>query len=260
MIVKNEDQWVWFALHSIMPYVDMILVTDTGSSDKTQEIVRALASPKIHFRQTNVQTPSEITAERMRQLRATQTDWIWIVDGDEIYPRETVKECLAAIKTNVYEGIVVRRYDLLGDIYHRQRESVGSYQMLGQTGHFVTRFVNQAKITGLHYAGDYPREGWYDKAGKSIHERDGSTWYITQEYLYHAMYLKRSSLGGNLPMFNRGKYKIETGMTIKRSIPSVFSLARPANVPDPLKRRAKTYEAIATIVTPLKNLKRRLTS
>ena len=130
--------------------------------------------------------------------------------------------------------------------------------MLGQTGHFVTRFVNQAKITGLHYAGDYPREGWYDKEGKSIHERSSANWYMTMEYLYHAMYLKRSSLGGNLPMFNRGKYKIETGIIIQRPIPNVFSSVHPANVPDPLKHRSEMYEAIAAVITPLKNLKRRL--
>jgi len=32
MIVKNEEQWVWYALQSILPYVDKVIVYDTGST------------------------------------------------------------------------------------------------------------------------------------------------------------------------------------------------------------------------------------
>ena len=236
MIVKNEDQWVWFALQSILPYVDQIFLTDTGSTDRTREIITTISSSKITFREVKVRSAKEVTLERQRQLSFTKTPWIWIIDGDEIYPKKTAEEILAAVNTNKYEGIAVRRYDLLGDIYHRQKESIGSYHMLDHTGHLVTRLVNQEKIKGLVYRGDYPLEGWYDGSGKIIHERKETDWYITENYLYHAMYLKRSSLGGNLPMFNRGKYKIETGIKIEDTLPEVFALPHPSSIPDPLRQ------------------------
>jgi glycosyltransferase involved in cell wall biosynthesis len=258
MILKNEDRWVWFALQSILPYADQILVTDTGSTDKTLDILKTISSPKIKLTKTNVSSSADVTRARSLQLEKTKTDWIWIVDGDEVYPTSTAKECLSAIGTDLYEGIAVRRYDLLGDIYHRQVETVGSYNLLGETGHLVTRFVNQAKIKGLHYAGDYPMEGWYDAQNLSTQNRDKKNWYIIDNYLYHAMYLQRSSLGGNLPIFNRGKYKIETGIKISSPIPEIFTLSHPPLVPDPLARRSTMYEFAAAVVTPIKNLKRKL--
>ncbi len=260
MIVKNEDQWVWFAIQSILPYVDKFLITDTGSTDHTVAVIKSIKSSKIQLTQTTANTPAEVTAIRSQQLDLTTTSWIWIVDGDEVYPDNTAKECLAAIKSDRYEGIVVRRFDLLGDVYHRQIESVGSYNLFGHHGHLLVRLVNKTKIKGLAYQGDYPNEGFYDGQGYSILSHDPKEWYITQTYLYHAMYLKRSSMGGNLPMFNRSKYKIERGINIEGSLPEVFKLPRPDLVPDPLVHRSMLYEALAYIITPIKQTKRFLSS
>jgi len=258
MIVKNEDQWIWFAIQSVLPYVDEMLITDTGSSDKTESIIKSIESPKIKFSKVICLTPEDVTIERSKQLDATKYPWIWIVDGDEIYPEHTALECVAATKKENYEGIVVRRYDLLGDIYHRQIETVGSYNLFGHKGHLLVRLINKDKIKGLEYRGDYPIEGFFDGKGQSILEHNPKDWYFTDSYLYHAMYLKRSSLGGKLPMFNRGKYKVESGIGIVGSFPEEFNLPRPKFVPDPLAHRGIGYELIASVVTPIKNLKRKI--
>lgn len=260
MIVKNEDQWVWYALQSILPYADEILVTDTGSSDKTVDIIKSIASPKIKFIQVATTSAADVTSVRANQLKETKTPWVWIVDGDEIYPKTTAEECVQATRDNRYEGVVVRRYDLLGDIYHRQIESVGSYELFGRIGHLLIRLVNKDRVAGLEYRGDYPNEGFFDGSEESILTHNKADWYITKNYLYHAMYLKRSSQGSNLPMFNRSKYKIERGIEIRRGgvLPSVFFTPRPLFVPDPTIRRSLGYELVAGIITPIKNLKRKL--
>lgn len=258
MIVKNEDQWVWYAIQSVLPYADQILITDTGSTDQTENIVKSISSPKIIFSKVVAKSPSDVTRARLSQLEHSNTDWVWIVDGDEIYSEVTAKECMTAISSGLYEGIVVRRYDLLGDIYHRQEESVGVYNLFGNTGHLVTRLLNKRKIKGLTLAGDYPLEGWYDELGNSTRDRDPNNWYITKNYLHHAMYLKRSSLGGNLPMFNRSKYKIETGIEINSSYPEAFDLSRPTFVAEAKSRRGIWYEIMSSIVTPIKKIKRKL--
>jgi glycosyltransferase involved in cell wall biosynthesis len=212
----------------------------------------------MELSQSIVNTPSELTAVRQSQLDKSKTDWIWIVDGDEIYPTGLAEEVLAAIKRG-YEGVVVRRYDLLGDIYHRQDERVGEYRLFGHRGHLVTRLLNRSLIKGLHYQGDYPLEGFVDSASQSTRERDSTKWYITKNRLYHAMYLIRSSSGGNLSsVLHRHKYKLERGIPITGRYPDVFDLPRPAVVPDPRHRRPLSYELVAAIVTPVKQLKRRL--
>lgn len=258
MMVKNEDQWVRYSLLSILPYVDTVLVTDTGSTDHTLEAIKSIASPKIILTETRVNTPEGVTRIREDQLKNTKTDWFWVVDGDEVYPEETAREVVRATQ-GVFEGIVVRRFDLLGDIYHRQLESVGQYQLFGHRGHLVTRLINQSRIKGLHYRGTYPNEGFLDGDNCSTRERNPKYWYITHNYLYHAMYLKRSSIGSNLAMFNRHKYKIESGISIgSTNIPAVFRDYPPLSWEShPLKKRSLAYESLATLITPLKNFKRK---
>lgn len=258
MMVKNEDQWVRYSLLSILPYVDTVLVTDTGSSDHTVEAIQSIKSPKIKLTQTRVNTASDVTRIREDQLKKTQTAWFWVVDGDEVYPEETAQEVISAINAGKYEGVTVRRYDLLGDIYHRQKESVGSYNMFGQTGHLVLRALNLKKLKGLHLSGDYPLEGYYDNKGTAIVGHDPALHYITNNYLYHAMYLKRSSLGGNLPMFNRGKYKIELGIPIYSVTPVVFDTPKKSWENDPKSHRSLLYTWLATLITPIKNIKRKI--
>ncbi len=261
MVVKNEDQWVWFAINSVLPNVKEIFITDTGSTDNTIAVIKSINSPKIKLTQTKINHPSELTQIRQRQLDETKTPWFWLVDADEIYPQKTAQEIISAISTNQYEGIVVRRYDLLGDVYHRQKETVGSYHLFGHKGHLTIRLLNKKLIKSLYLIGDYPLEGYYDSSGTSVRDRDPQKYYLTQNYLYHAMYLKRSSLGTNLStVFNRQKYKIEKGIPINDQLPEVFNLPRPSIVPDPLKKRSLTYEVLATLITPVKTLKRRLFS
>lgn len=259
MMVKNEDQWVRYSLLSILPYVDTILVTDTGSSDHTVEAIKSLNSPKIKLTTTRVDTALGVTRIREDQLKNTGTDWFWVVDGDEVYPDDTAQEVVSAINTGKYEGITVRRYDLLGDIYHRQSESVGTYNMWGTSGHLVLRALNIKRLKGLSLKGDYPNEGYYDEQGIAIIDHRPDYHYITHNYLYHAMYLKRSSLGGNLSMFNRSKYKIELGIPVKTQPPTVFGIPKMPWENDPKSERSSLYTSLATLITPIKKVKRLLT-
>jgi len=256
MMVKNEDQWVRYSLLSVLPHVDTILITDTGSTDHTIEAIKSLASPKIKLTITKVSSPGDVTRIRETQIKNTKTDWFWVVDGDEIYPDDTAKEVVNAINSGLYEGVTVRRFDLLGDIYHRQKESVGTYQMWGTSGHLVLRALNQIKLKGLHLRGDYPYEGYYDVAGSAVINHDPRLHYITHNYLYHAMYLKRSSLGGNLPMFNRSKLKVELGIPVTANPPAVFNEPPLSWERNPKNPRSFSYFALAQVLTPLKNLKR----
>lgn len=257
MVVKNEDQWVWYAVTSVLPFADRILITDTGSTDRTREIVKSIKSDKIVFREELAESRSDVTAVRDRQIGMTKTPWIWVVDGDEIYTRGGAKEIVKAAESGKYRVIVVRRYDLLGDVYHRQKESVGTYSLYGQKGHLLVRLLHKEQIKGLKVEGDYPLEGYYDGTGKSVLDIPLKDVYITEKYLYHAMYLKRSSQGKNLgSMFNRTKYKIESGIPVDDTLPEVFSVRAPG-LPDPRAKRGISYELLASLITPVKDFKRK---
>ncbi len=255
MVVKNEDQWVWYAINSILPFVDTLLITDTGSTDQTLKLINSINSPKIRLTTHSIHSPSELTQVRNAQLDATLTDWVWIIDGDEIYPQSVADECVKNAG-QTYSGIVVRRYDLLGDIYHRQIESVGTYDLFGKKGHHLIRLFNKSKFPGLKYEGVYPNEDLVFKNNQSLRDTLPEKWYFTSGSIYHAMYLKRSSI--NSHTFNRGKFKIETGMALTSPPPEIFSSPHPLQLIDPLAHRSISYDLAAGLITPIKKLKRKL--
>jgi glycosyltransferase involved in cell wall biosynthesis len=254
MIVKNDDCWVRYAITSILPFVDSFLVTDTGSSDNTVAVIKSIVSPKITFSTHQTKTREDLIALRQKQLDNTQTEWLWMVDGDEIYPKKTCQEIVAVIKQKPkLEGIVVRRYDALGDVYHyQQNEVVGGYNMFGQVAHYSLRLV-RTTIPGLTLTGEYPWEGFIDNNKTPLIEHSKTSFYVTSNRYLHTTYLKRSSRGENLgDTWHRQKYKIELGKKLPpEELPEVF-------ITVPLPKRSIIYTALALLVTPLKVVKRAL--
>lgn len=263
MIVKNEDRFIWYAISSVLPYVDKFLIYDTGSTDNTVKVIRSITSDKIIFHQFNIDNISEIAKLRDRQIKETADEWFWVVDGDEIYTDSLCQEIKDTLKKegDKLEGIVVGRFDLLGDIYHHQDESVGTYNMLGKSGHMALRLINKKNIPELHVSGNYPYEEYLDKNGTGIIFHPVEKFRFTQGKLFHAMYLGRSSLGANLAgTFHRRKYTIESGHKFPEHFkyPEVFFKSRQSIIPDVTVKRSSIYNLFASFITPLKLLKRKI--
>lgn len=263
MVVKNEDRFIWYAISSVLPYVKKLLICDTGSSDDTLKIIRSFKDKKIFLSERTISNTTDMAKLRDEQLKNTATDWFWIVDGDEIYSRSLCQEILVIVKNDGInlEGIVVRRYDLLGDIYHYQSGSVGSYNLFGKTGHFVLRLINKRNVSALHVEGKYPHEGYYDKYGREITTHLLEKFKFTEGKLFHAMYLTRSSKGSNLSdTYHRNKWKIELGqkLTQNMNFPEVFNSEKPKFIPQVTNKRSFLYEVGAYIITPVKMFKRKL--
>jgi len=263
MVVKNEDIYIWYSITSILPYIDRLLITDTGSTDKTLQIISTIRSEKIEIEQIKSDNIIEIESMRQQQLAKTRTDWIWIVDGDEIYPGSLGEEITGIIKSkgSDLEGIVVQRFDLLGDIYHYQPDEAGIYDLFGRKGHFALRLINKNNIKGLHIEGNYPYEGYYDKYSTELINHNPEKYVFTDGKLWHAMYLQRSTLGKNLSnTLHRNKYKIETGLHIPDTslLPEVFLKFNPSSTKAITQNRGIIYEMTANIITPLKKIKRKI--
>jgi tetratricopeptide (TPR) repeat protein len=78
MIVKNEEKHLPQCLGSVKDLVDEIVIVDTGSGDKTQEISTAFGAKVYEF-----PWMGDFSAARNFSLGQARGDWILILDADE---------------------------------------------------------------------------------------------------------------------------------------------------------------------------------
>jgi hypothetical protein len=87
-MVKNEEYWIWYALTSVAPHVDEVLVFDNHSEDRTPEIVRGMKhlGDKLTlfegFGGDNEHDNREAMLAEARRRGATH---VLTLDGDEVY-------------------------------------------------------------------------------------------------------------------------------------------------------------------------------
>src|SRR3989344_2860920 len=111
-IVNDEENFIWFAIMSVIDYVDKILVWDTGSADKTVEIIKEIQKikpDKIIFKKVGEVDKNAFTRMRQKMLDQSTSDWILILDGDEIWWEESIKSLVNKINKDGdrIDGIVV---------------------------------------------------------------------------------------------------------------------------------------------------------
>lgn len=78
MIVKNESQHLARCLASVQPYVDEMVVVDTGSQDDTVAIAQSFGATVKHFDWCN-----DFAVARNFSLDQVTGNWILILDADE---------------------------------------------------------------------------------------------------------------------------------------------------------------------------------
>jgi len=79
LIVKDEEDVLEACLSAVAPFVDEIVVYDTGSTDRTLEIARAHADLVIEGHWDD-----DFSAARNRALAHATTDWVLSLDADEV--------------------------------------------------------------------------------------------------------------------------------------------------------------------------------
>lgn len=78
MIVRNEAANLPSCLGPIAPHVDEIVVVDTGSTDYTPDVARALGARVAHAPWTD-----DFSAARNESLRQATADWVLWLDADD---------------------------------------------------------------------------------------------------------------------------------------------------------------------------------
>lgn len=258
-IVNNEENFIWFAIMSVVDYVDKVIVYDTGSTDKTVEIIRRLKEikgDKVEFREVGSVDKFEFSKKRQQMLDESNCDWILILDGDEVWWEKSIKKLVTTIKKkgNILDAIVVPFYNLVGDIYHYQDESAGRYKLLGKTGHLTIKALSR-KIPGLHIEKSYGLEGFFDSGGRSVQQRDSERILFLDAPFLHLTHIKRSSKDRK---YNKIKYELGKSFPKDFKHPEVFFKPYPKIVPSPWVKPTRMDTLRMFIETPLKKIKRKI--
>jgi len=241
-IVKNEDKWIWYSIKSVIKYVDNILVYDTGSTDDTVKIIESIEDPKITLRLKGPVNSKEFVKLRQEQLEEIDSEWFLVIDGDEVYPEDTIKSVINEIDTapEHIDCIATKFYNCVGDVYHHNPR--GNYKILGNVGNLTIRAIRRS-IEGLHYRGLYSEgtEGLLDGKGILIQDRERNIKLLNKHY-FHLHSLCRSST--NCPTMRRDKikewhtYHFGVGKPFNENValPEVFFAKRPSMVPNATER------------------------
>ncbi len=83
MIVRDSALTLRPCLESIRPWVDEMVVVDTGSIDETPRIVDELGGRLFHFPWCD-----DFSAARNESLRHAQGDWLFWMDSDDTIPAD----------------------------------------------------------------------------------------------------------------------------------------------------------------------------
>ena len=118
MIVKDEEQVLARCLDSVAPYVDEIVIVDTGSSDDTVHIAERYTS-KIHF----FAWRDDFAAARNFSFQKAAGDYLMWMDADDVLPRESAARfsALRELLTREEPAMVVCPYETGGTVFYRER-------------------------------------------------------------------------------------------------------------------------------------------
>jgi glycosyltransferase involved in cell wall biosynthesis len=108
MIVKNEEQFIKKVIQNVQPVADEIVITDTGSTDKTLDIIKKFKVRLLHYKWDGDEAKA-----RNFCLSQCKKDWILCIDADEFIDKNNYPEICKLISNKdryIAYRIVLRHY------------------------------------------------------------------------------------------------------------------------------------------------------
>ena len=231
-LVKNEENFIWYAIMSVLPYVDKMIVFDTGSTDKTVPIIKKILKTKegkgkIHFEEKGEVDKQGHTDLRNEMIKMTKTDWFMILDGDEVWPEEEIRYLLSnelydAMKTS--KRVIMVNYHLCSVDLKHYSESGHFFTSWGYHGHFTYRLFKNT--SGISWKGEYLKDKLFYDKNIPVNSRK-NTLYSTA-FFWHLSKLRRSS-GDKKVIFRKKPSKLNF---IPRFLRPLFAKKYPLEVPN----------------------------
>ena len=105
MIVRDEERVLGDCLASVKPFVDEIILVDTGSKDRTVEIAQEHGAKVFHFPWCD-----DFSAARNVSLSHAKGDWLFWMDADDTLPPECGRKLhdLAALAEDRITGFLMQ--------------------------------------------------------------------------------------------------------------------------------------------------------
>lgn len=260
-LVKNEQRFIWFALRSVVEWVDEILVWDTGSSDQTVEIIKTLHYPNIKFRSIASVDAASHTQARQQMLDATTSDWFITLDGDEVWWRDSIAQLIEAIHSHPNASAIISPfYNAVGDIWHYQDPTFIKYQIHNYKGGYNIRAINR-RVAGLHITNPHGRQEYRTLNQTPLQELPKDQLPFVDASYLHMTHLRRSTSSMDKATLKRAfKFRFDLGRPSPATIfpPEAFYYPRPEIVGDPFAHRTLGYELISFPVGILRKLKSEL--
>lgn len=196
MVVKNEDRWIWFAIMSVIDYLDRLIIYDTGSIDHTNDIIVELLlnekyRKKITYENIGKVSPENFYKVRQKQIDNTDTDYFMVVDGDEVWYKDGLCELDKILSERRPHLVATRFINCCGDAFHYRFDNRETYCINGIVGSITIR-VYSMQIPGIACGGIYGVEGYINNDGIAVQEA-GYTTEIQKEKYLHMSLLNRSS-------------------------------------------------------------------
>lgn len=260
-LVRNEANWLWYSVESAIALLDKLLIWDTGSIDGTVDVIKELERKypdKIVFREYGKVDAAAFTTARQEMLDNTKSDWVFILDADEVWWNDSVRKVVETIRNNTgIESVVVPTYNMVGDLFHYQEAQAGRYNLLGKEGHYNLRAFSM-DIPGLHAQGEHGVFGWNDKNENRIENRDPKKILFIDAAYMHMTHLKRSDSDSDVAKRSK-KFKYENGIQTPLDFyyPEAFFKSKPEVIKSPWNLPDSSFKIRSFFETPIKKIYRR---
>jgi len=174
IIAKNEESMIGKCFESVKTLVSEIILVDTGSTDKTIEIGLQYGAKVVKFPWID-----DFSAARNEGMKYATSDWILMLDADEVIPPEALeayKEAVRGPKNIAYNVFIRNISDTEDDVLHYnfrlfpRHPSVKFVNKIHEALVFDSAVIHKGALKGLeivHYG--YMAE---QKARKGTNDRN----------------------------------------------------------------------------------------
>lgn len=217
MITKNEEKNIKSCLESVANIVDEIIIVDTGSTDKTIDIAKSYGAKVFSYKWNN-----DFSEARNISLEKATKDWIIVLDGDEVLPKEDGKKLKNIINNTSMEALYLRLENIvdnksLGDAVvlrvfknnklYKFRNKMHEQVIFSIEEHAGKDKIQATNLKILHYGYDPKIYNMEEKQKRNLkilesypeEERDG--------YFYYSIgneYSRANDVNKSLDMYYKG--------------------------------------------------------
>ncbi|MCC3668796.1 glycosyltransferase [Terrisporobacter mayombei] len=217
MITKNEEKNIKACLDSMVNIADEIIIVDTGSTDRTIEIAKSYGAKVFSYKWND-----DFSEARNISLEKATKDWIIVLDGDEVLPKEDGKKLKNIINATSMEALYLRLENIvdnksLGDavvlrVFRNNKLYRFRNKMHEQVIFSIEENAGKDKIQAtnlkiLHYGYDPKIYNMVDKQKRNLKILESYPEEDRDGYFYYSIgneYSRANDINKSLEMYYKG--------------------------------------------------------